>query len=137
VGHRRCLTLLLKGRCSIISFFGFWAASLWGDHLLLIRSLLRGDPSILTEHSASSQMIPPLAFVIGWPVVLLGAAIWAARENRRWVVNITVVFGAIHFYTQWFERLGLEPVSVLVGGLLMLAFALTLWSFNKRFAERT
>jgi iron complex transport system permease protein len=114
--------------------FGFWIGSLWGDHLLLIHALLRGDPSIQTNYSDNSQMIPPLAFVIGWLVVLLGAAIWAVRENRRWVVNVAAVFGAIHFYTQWFERLGLEPMSVFVGGLLMLAFALGLWTFNKRFA---
>ncbi len=85
--------------------FGFWIGSLWGDHLLLIHALLRGDPSIQTNYSDNSQMISPLAFVIGWLVVLLGAAIWAVRENRRWVVNVAAVFGAIHFYTQWFERL--------------------------------
>ena len=129
---------LIAARTSVfVVNFGFWAGSLSGDHLLLIRSLLRGDPSILTDYSASSQMISPLAFVIGWPVVLLGATIWAVRENRRWVVNIAAVFGAIHFYTQWFERLGLEPMSVFFGGLLMLAFALGLWTFNKRFTERT
>jgi len=128
---------LIAARTSVFMVnFGFWIGSLWGDHLLLIRSLLRGDPSILTNYSASSQMIPPLAFVVGWAFVLLGAGIWAVRENRRWVVNIAAVFGAIHFYTQWFERLGLKPMSVLVGGLLMLAFALGLWMFNKRFAVR-
>jgi iron complex transport system permease protein len=125
---------LIAARTSVFMVnFGFWIGSLWGDDLLLIRSLLRGDPSILTKYFASSQMIPPQAFVIGWAVVLLGAGIWAVRENRRWVVNIAAVFGAIHFYTQWFERLGLKPLSVLVGGLLMLAFALGLWMFNKRF----
>ena len=45
--------------------------------------------------------------------------------------------GAIHFYTQWLERLGLEPISVFVGGLLMLALALGLWMFNKRFAAQS
>jgi iron complex transport system permease protein len=64
--------------------------------------------------------------------VLLGAGAWAVRENRRWAVNVAAVFGAIHFYTQWFERLRLEPMTVFVGGLLMLAFALGLWMFNKR-----
>jgi iron complex transport system permease protein len=128
---------LIAARTSVFMVnFGFWIGSLWGDHLLLIRSLLRGDPSILTNYSASSQMIPPLAFVVGWAVVLLGAGIWAVWENRRWVVNIAAVFGAIHFYTQWFERLKLEPMSLFVGGLLMLAFALGLWMFNKRFAVR-
>ena len=112
--------------------FGFWIGSLWGDDLRLVRSLMRGDPSLLTDTSGSSPIIPPLAFVIGWAVLLLGTGIWGVRENRRWVVNVAAVFGAIHFYTQWFERLGAEPLSVLVGGLLMLAFALGLWMFNKR-----
>jgi iron complex transport system permease protein len=127
---------LIAARTSVFMVnFGFWIGSLWGDNLLLIRSLLRGAPRIVT-YAAIPESIPPLAFVIGWAVVLLGIGVWAVRENRRWVVNIAAVFGAIHFYTQWFERLGLEPMSVLVGGLLMLAFALGLWMFNKRFAVR-
>jgi iron complex transport system permease protein len=124
---------LIAARTSVFMVnFGFWIGSLWGDHLLLIRSLLRGDSGISTNSLAGSQMIPPLAFVVGWAVVLLGAGAWAVRENRRWAVNVAAVFGAIHFYTQWFERLRLEPMTVFVGGLLMLAFALGLWMFNKR-----
>jgi len=126
---------LIAARTSVFMVnFGFWIGSLWGDHSLLIRSLLQRDPNVLTDFSNRPELIPPLPFVIGWAVVLIGAGIWAVRDNRRWVVNIVAVFGAIHFYTQWFERLGLEPLSVLVGGLPMLAFALGLWSFNKRFA---
>jgi hypothetical protein len=102
--------------------------------LALVRSLLQGDPNILTNYSVSSLVIPPMPFVIGWAIALLGAGIWAVWANRRWMVNITAVFLAIHFYTQWFERLGLAPMSVLVAGLLMLAFALGLWMFNGRFA---
>ena len=128
---------LIAARTSVFMVnFGFWVGSLWGDHSLLIRALWRRDASILTNFSTGPQLLPPLAFVIGWAVVLLGVGIWAVRENRRWVVNIVAVFAAIHFYTQWFERLGLEPLSVLLGGLLMLAFALGLWTFNKRFAAR-
>jgi len=41
--------------------------------------------------------------------------IWGAYENRRWVVNSAVTFGAIHFYTQWFERLGAQPCQLVVG----------------------
>ncbi len=44
------------------------------------------------------------------------------------------VRGHPFFYAQWFERLGLEPISVLIGDLLMLAFAIGLWMFNERFA---
>jgi hypothetical protein len=128
---------LIAARTSVFMVnFGFWIGSLWGDRLLLIHSLLRGDPGMLTKYSAGPKLVPPIAFIVGWAVVLVAVGIWAVRENRRWVVNIVAVFAAIHFYTQWFERLGLEPVSVLVGGLLMLAFALGLWTFNKRFAAR-
>jgi iron complex transport system permease protein len=49
--------------------------------------------------------------------------------------QLPAVFGAIHFYTQWFERLGPGPLSFIIGGLLMLAFALGLWAFNKRYAS--
>jgi iron complex transport system permease protein len=52
------------------------------------------------------------------------------------MVNVVAVFAAIDFYTQWFERLGLEPISVVIGGLLMLGLALGLWMFNRRFAGR-
>ena len=65
-------------------------------------------------------------------LVLVAAALWAMRVNRRWLVNVAAAFGAIHFYTQWFEKLGATPVSVLLGGIVMLAVALALWSFNKR-----
>jgi iron complex transport system permease protein len=124
---------LIAARTSVFMVnFGFWVGSLWGDDLLLIRSLWRDNPRI----QRSWEMIPPLTFVVGWAVVLVVTGIWAVQENRRWVVNVVAVFAAIHFYTQWFERLGLDPMSVLVGGLLMLAFAIGLWMFNKRFAVR-
>jgi hypothetical protein len=47
------------------------------------------------------------------------------------------LFGAIHFYTQWFERLGADPLSVVAGGLLLLAFATAAWKLNQRFADRS
>ena len=91
----------------------------------------------MTGHAISLPVIPEPVFVVGWAVALLGAGIWAVRVNRRWLVNVVAVFAAIEFYTQWFERLGLEPVSVIVGGLLMLAFALGLWMFNRRLLARS
>jgi hypothetical protein len=41
----------------------------------------------------------------------------------------------IHFYTQWFERLGATPLSVLLGGVVMLASAFALWMFNRRVVD--
>ena len=93
---------------------GFWIGSLWGDQ---------------SERLGIS--IDPGGFVLLWAIGLLAVGIWGARENRRWVVNCAAIFGAIHFYTQWFERLGANPFSVLLAGILALAFAIGLWRFNR------
>ncbi len=100
--------------------FGFWIGSLWGD-----------DPG----HSWRSDYtphpyVPDLVFVIGWAAVLVGVGIWAARANRRFVVNTVAAFGAIHFYTQWFERLGAAPLTIALAGVLVVAVAVALWRYN-------
>jgi hypothetical protein len=106
--------------------FGFWIGSLWGDPLILLRGL-EGRSARLSD-----VVIPAFAFSIVWALALIAAGFWAAHANRRWLVNIAAAFGAIHFYTQWFERLGATPLSVLLGGLVMLAIAVALWAFNRR-----
>ena len=63
---------------------------------------------------------------------MVGVGLWAAREDRRWVLNTCAVFGAIHFYTQWFERLEATPATVLAAGLVTLGAALILWKWNTR-----
>jgi len=65
---------------------------------------------------------------LGRLIITVGA--WAARVNRRWVVTTAAVFGAIEFYTQWFERLGAEPWAIIVAGLTMVAFAIVLWRYS-------
>lgn len=102
--------------------FGFWVGSLWGD------SLGRHSPHWGMGRSAA---LPDWAFGIGWAVALIGAGIWAARENRRWVVNLVAVFGAIHFYTQYFERLGASPGSIVVAGLGAIGIAMALVRYNR------
>jgi iron complex transport system permease protein len=111
--------------CLVMINFGFWIGSLWGD-----------DPghswhSLDTLHD---PIIPDYAFVIAWAAALVGVGVWAASANRRFVVNMVATFAAIHFYTQWFERLGATPLSVLLGGVLVLAFAAFAWKLNQRFA---
>jgi len=108
--------------------FGFWIGSLWGDSLMLLRSMNAKDASL----DVTKTVIPATVFSILWAVVLLGAGIWAVQVNRRWLVNLVALFAGIHFYTQWFERLGATPLSVLLGGVVMLASAFALWMFNRR-----
>jgi hypothetical protein len=75
-------------------------------------------------------------FTIVWAALLLGVGLWAVAANRRWVVNAAAVFGALHFYTQWFEYLGPQPIAILGGGLLLLAFGFALrWLNTVRFGR--
>jgi hypothetical protein len=96
--------------------FGFWIGSLWGDEI-------------------EGLKIDDWVFALLWAAGLIATAVWGAMQNRRWVVNTVAVFGAIHFYTQWFERLGADPLSILLGGLIALGFALALWYFNRQLWE--
>ena len=121
---------LMAARVSLFLVnFGFWIGSLWGDPLLLPRMLIWHDPDILTGY-ASRAVVPPMVFIVGWAVTLLAAGAWAVKANRRWVVNLAAVFGIIHFYTQWFERLGATPGSILIAGVLVLAFSIVAWKLN-------
>lgn len=122
---------IMVARTSILLVnFGFWVGSLWGDPLFLLRGFKGHNPAEMMNNI----VVPPSVFGIGWAVALIGAAIWAVTVNRRWLVNIAAAFGAIHFYTQWFEYLGATPLSVLLGGVLMLVVAYGLWTFNKKMA---
>jgi hypothetical protein len=111
--------------------FGFWIGSLWGDRMFLLRSLIYNDANVPASVGTHLQ-IGVWPFIVGWALALLAVAVWGVKANRRWVVNVAAVFGAIHFYTQWFEKLGPSPASFFIGGVLMLVFALGLWQFNRR-----
>lgn len=77
-----------------------------------------------------------VVFVIGWALALLAIALWAITANRRWVVNVAAVFGALHFYTQWFEQMGLSALSLLGGGAILVVLGAVLRWYNQR-AGRT
>lgn len=93
--------------------FGFWIGSLSGDRA-----------------AGGAMIIADEVFALLWAIALIMAAVWAWRQNRRWLLNVVAGFGAIHFYTQWFERLGASAETVLIAGLLALGFALGLRALN-------
>ena len=107
---------------------GFWIGSLWGDPFFLFNGQ-RVPPRSVANIKI---VIPDYAFGIAWAVVLVAAMIWAMRAGRPWLLNAVAVFGAIHFYTQWFERLGATPASVLAAGVALLLAALLLRRLNRK-----
>lgn len=107
---------LIGARTAILMInFAFLTGSLFGDSLITI---------------------PAVYFSVGWALALVAFGLWAIVANRRWVVNIVAVFGAIHFFVQWFWFLGASPVSILGGGLLLIAFGFALRAFNQRFLPK-
>src|SRR4051812_35648616 len=102
--------------------FGFWVGSLWGDML---------GKGYRDWSGHGSATLPDWVFGLAWAAALFMTGTWAARENRRWVVNLVAVFGAIHFYTQYFERLGGSPGTILLAGLGAIGIALALFRYNR------
>jgi hypothetical protein len=98
--------------------FGFWVGSLWGD-----------------GKAGSPIFIADWVFAVLWAIALMAAGAWAWHRNLRWLVNVAAVFAAIHFYTQWFERLDASALSVLIAGLLALGFAVGLRALNLNFGK--
>jgi iron complex transport system permease protein len=114
---------LISSRTSILLVnFGFWVGSLWGD------SFGRGHYSY---DANVPGRVPDTAFALAWAAALILTGMWAAGQNRRWVVNTVSVFGAIHLYTQFFERLGATPGSIVIAGLGAIGIAMALLRYNR------
>ena len=96
--------LITGSRTSVlVANFGFWIGSLFGGG----------------EIDVSSELIS-----ITWVLALIGFAVWGWRANRRWVVTVTSIFGTIHFYTQWFTILEMQPASVVIGGVIAIGIGI-------------
>jgi iron complex transport system permease protein len=101
------LALIAARTSALLVNLGLWIGSLWGDR-------------------TGALHLPRGAFTVLWAVALAGAAVWAWRGNRRWPLITATVFAAIHFYTQWFERLGANPLAVLMAGVMAIGIGLGL-----------
>ena len=114
----------------ILVNFGFWVGSLWGDYPGASWVHSDADRDLGQAWRAAAFHIPDLVFVASWAAAIVAVGVWAARANRRWVVSMAASFGAINFYTQWFERLGAEPWAVILAGVGIVVIAVLLWRYN-------
>jgi len=126
--------MLIPARVSFFMVnFGFWVGTLWGDwpgeHFAS-----KGDFDWETakQWREAAFHIPDWLFSIGWAGFLVAGILFGLREHNRFITNTAIVFLCIHFYTQFFEFLGLNPVTLVVGGLLMLAAAVWLFRFDQK-----
>ena len=100
------ISIIFSRTCLFIVNLGFWVGSLWGEN--------------------ANQVS------ISWAIALFAVGVWGAKEGKRFVVNIVATFGAIHFYTQWFETFGAQPISLLFCGVGLLGLVYGLAKYNKR-----
>ena len=107
------LATIFSRTAVVISNFGFWVGSLWGD----------GNSS-----SGGSEWL----FIIGWAVVILAIGILGAVRNLPWLINTAATFGAIHLYTQWFEHFHASPGSIIVAGIFAIVVAYALITYNRK-----
>lgn len=108
--------LIFSRTCVFFVNIALWVGSLWGD-----KQLGQGADVV---------------YAAVWAFALIATGVWAAREDRRWLVNTSAVFGSIHFYTQWFERLGASPGSLLTAGVLALGILYQLRAYNLQASAR-
>ncbi|MEO1471066.1 MAG: hypothetical protein AAFV86_18625 [Pseudomonadota bacterium] len=113
-----------------------WVGSLWGD---VVGETLFGPRRAGFETGTgvdwegyraaravfreSALTIPAEAFALFWAAVILAVGVWAALGGRRSVLNAAITFGAIHFYTQWFEFFSDAPGALIVAGVVAIALA--------------
>lgn len=100
--------------------FGFWVGSLWGDRI----GEFWMSPDSWQARNAwreSALTIPDEVFTLGWAGALV--AVIATSQRNSFLSITSIVFLAIHFYTQYFVILGASPESLVVGGLVLVGLA--------------
>ena len=100
---------------SRVSFFlvnmAFWIWSFWWDK----------------EYFISNNL-----FSIWWLAFLIIMIIFWVVKNKRFTINMSVTFLSIHFYTQFFERFWVDPISFIIAWFFALIIAIALWKYNKK-----
>ncbi len=119
----------------IISNFGFWVGSLWGDR---IGEFLFGPSKELRRENyrawnearnAFRETLPYIhehVFAIGWAAFSIAAIAIGRRIGNRFLEITGVVFLAINAFTQYFEFFEDEPWALIFGGIALVAIALAL-----------
>jgi iron complex transport system permease protein len=100
--------------------FAFWVGTLWGDHIGQ-HWLAPDEWRARQDWEAQAIDIPDQVFTLGWAAFLIAMIVKARRGG--FLSTLSIVFLSIHFYTQYFELLGANPGSLVVGGVILVGLA--------------
>ncbi|MEL6365124.1 MAG: hypothetical protein AAFR11_09835 [Pseudomonadota bacterium] len=130
LGESRRLLLTVAARVSVFMIhLAFWVGSLWGDYVGELWAA-GDDWAAAREWRDQAVHVPEVVFSLGW-LVVCAAGIWfGTRDGRRFLANTSIVFLSIHAYTQFFETLGANALTLLVGGAGMVAAAAGIARFD-------
>ncbi|MEH6487814.1 hypothetical protein [Hyphomonas oceanitis] len=117
--HESLATIAARTSLFMVNF-AFWVGSLWGDRIG--QHWLAPDEWRARQNwEAQAIDIPDEVFTLGWAAFLIAVIVKAQRGG--FLSTVSVVFLSIHFYTQYFELLGANPGSLVVGGVILVALA--------------
>lgn len=131
---------LIAARVSFVMMnLGFWVGSLWGDHLgaLWLAPTVETWTTAYRTWEAGAFFVPEIAFSLAWPVVLALTLYIGLRTHHRFIANASVVFLAIHAYTQFFEALRYNAEALVIGGAGLIVLGIVLFRFDRWQRERT
>lgn len=100
--------------------FGFWVGSLWGDHIG--EHWAAGDNwSARMDWRDSAIVVPEAVFSVGWAALLIALFVKAPRGSFLSISSL--VFFAIHAYTQFFETFADSAAVLIIGGFVAIGVA--------------
>ncbi len=137
LGEAYRLVATVAARVSFfLANFALWVGSLWGDYPGELWARRDRDYSEMDAWRENALFVPDTAFAILWAVFLVASLVIGVRTGRRFLANTSIVFLAIHFYTQLFEVLGAQPLSLVLGGLLLIAGGVGVARFDRWLRQR-
>lgn len=141
------LSQLSAGGTTALAFnilVGFGAIAVSGASLALLpdatTSIVLGlvvvgvGVGLVYARSEHWRMLANICVLVG-ALLFGGGVVFLGEGSISSLLTVAAVFGAIHFYTQWFERLGATAESVLLAGVIALAIAVGLRAVNNALRE--
>lgn len=122
--------------CFILTNFAFWVGTFWGDYLLDGWLYSGSTWQAFKAWREQAVLVPDTVFVLLWPAMLVLAIAVGTRSRQLFLVNTSIVFLGIHFYTQFHESLRWDPSALVVGGVATIALGLVLVRVNLGWLKR-
>ena len=136
--HARIAAMMAFVVANLSALVGSLFGDVVGSHLWGPEAHREGDwetrQNALEAFRETALTIPDHVFSVLWAVALAALVFLSAHRNNRGLFNASLTFAGIHAYTQLFETFGDEPLAWVIGGLVAIPAAWTLWRINQNWS---